>query len=1356
MIRIPTKRSIAIFAAVATGISTLIYAVAVFIPTTQPTVQLGQYALQERDLYNSAGTIAYRPWFENGAWQGDLIEYFITSSGVRQTDVPVGDNPATAGTSGGCLRTVPSGCWSARATFIANGADSPTGTYWTSRNIFTNNGGQVNFGWDQLNPLQRAGLDPQTVSDAILTPSLNSDPYASPILNYIRGERLNERANNAETNSTGDLRTRYSVLGDITSTPVYIGPPKELLGRVSGYNTFASNNANRAGRVAVGANDGMLHVFDAADGSEVYAYVPSMVIDKLDLLASRDAPYTHTFYVDGELTTGSAQIQTGWKTILTGGGGAGFAGLYALDVTDPAYSSSKLLFEKSGGNWGHVYGRPRIAPVGGTNAVPNWYIFAGNGYSTNASHPTSLMMIDLNDFGVDSQDFSVTEIAISTNSGPVTGGLSAPVLLSTDSDDMVELAFAGDINGDLYMFVIDQSNPANTQAILVYDGSPDQPITNAPAVSEHPTQPGYMVYFGTGSILSLTDALNDGESTPPGNYSKKQAVHGIWVDTSDINTLQLNLPYDSSDLQTQTLSEVQNYTFGSTAETVRIVPSENAVPYGCPLSTPSCTTYKGWKVSLPNCGERLVGSPFIRAGRVQFVTSNPTGLNCGTTQTRGDSWVMSLDFLTGGDDNDVVYNLNGDTTLDNNDAVLLSGIYKPPVGLHLGPGNISQPAFARLKLGIDKMFINGILLPLPNIPPPGPLFGGHIDVTVDSPFDGEISTNNVSKHSEGYNIQTYDGLGRAVDGHVHDYDTMHDVQYVDLFELEPRRGKANLATALNPPTDLSLPGVNSCSTSLNSKEIAVLNSSGKAIGCVEAIEGELNRIYDTLHTDADGNYEGSKGSVYQSEVNPTQNGAGYVDGFNATSPADFTTAETGKPFIVTLANADLSPGGMLQIGCRVWPVIDYQDMITAQLQDGRTSTSGLVDQNGRSLVLTLNGPVDDPNGTTGVLSEDPDDCPGGLNSSMSDLDASVMGLAPYPTIRVGFRRTDIIGYNIHATRSQCVLGLHDYNDAVCYTDQQVLSAAENQFTTAGYDPAWAQPSSCGGLGSSPPLGYVRMPGLQKHITKADSSEYSGNNDLYRWRNGALTVQFLDAAIDPSVYLQDPATMVPGGGTIARAFTLSGSGSGSTVAATPAEEIQTPMDESGLMYEATMFWHYSALVDEYRNADPTANQTPKDAGCYGGSAYNGKTVIDVGGLTSAEYMKLTDPLIDDCTQVAADNLANGTNNQCALDRFADLLKIIDSAQTDTDLNQAVYDLQAVLASDPDLAAYASMRDYIGSKVKESDRFDIDKGDGGDGDGSDNSSDLDGTPNQTTNIETIDLEARGPNYIFGRRNWVDIRQ
>jgi len=64
--------------------------------------------------------------------------------------------------------------------------------------------------------------------------------------------------------------------------------------------TFKTNSvdgyANRPAIVAVGANDGMLHVFSAADGAELYAYIPSMLIHKLDRLAVVP-PYQHTYYV---------------------------------------------------------------------------------------------------------------------------------------------------------------------------------------------------------------------------------------------------------------------------------------------------------------------------------------------------------------------------------------------------------------------------------------------------------------------------------------------------------------------------------------------------------------------------------------------------------------------------------------------------------------------------------------------------------------------------------------------------------------------------------------------------------------------------------------------------------------------------------------------------------------------------------------------------------------------------------------------------------------------------------------------------------------------------------------------------
>jgi len=1333
------------------GAGSLLFAAAVFVPSTTPTLMVGQYALKNNDLLLGK-TPAYRPWYENGAWQGDIVEYEILPDGTRQTDAAVGANPATAGTSLCDFgdRASP-GCWSARATFIANGADQPNGTYWQTRNIFTNNGGQVDFTWDNLSAAQRESVDKETY-DYIQTvgdTSLNT-AYASEMLNYVRGKRLHERINDTELGSNGNLRSRYSVLGDITSSPIFIGPPREPYGSLDYFiDRFSTPYADRDGRIAVGANDGMLHVFDEDDGSEVFAYVPSMVLDKLGRLAARDATYEHTYYVAGDLLSASAYFASDWHTVLVGGGGPGFAGLYALDMTAATYDSAdgsdnKLLFEKTAADgFGYIYGKPQIGALGDDNdKSPSWYIFTGSGYSTSPGHETALKIISLDD--------PDTVYTIKTGT---TGGLSTPALLNTDVDNMVELAFAGDINGDLWMFTLNQTNPGSSTVIKVYDGDPDQPISTAPTIGKHPYKSGYMVYFGTGSLLSLDDALNDGlrDGGNPAlqtDYTKKQSVYGIWIDTENAATMTAlaSTPYTFDpnathpDLQTQTLVETSG-TFNGVIEDLRITPVENPLNYSCITTDPldACNTnkYKGWKVDLPNCGERLIGAPFLRAKRVQFLTTNPTGPTdaCGSQRFPGDSWVMSLDWLFGTSNDKVVYNLEPDGTLDNNDKISYTDgntgttSLEAPVGINLGPGVIAQPTFARLADEIDKMYINGIFLTIPPIPEPGPLLGGHIDVETDSPSNGVIATNDRNKHSEGYNnfFQGNDGMGRAVDGHVHDYDGMHDVEYVDLFQLEPRRGKANMVATLAATQDASC-----SSTTENEKGIRV------GTRCLEAIEGELNRAYDTLHTDQDGVLEPLNGpdnsAVLQSEVN------------SLGADPDFQDPVPPTPFIITLANADLSNAAVIQIGCKAWPVVEYQNMITGKLLDGRTSTAGLADDEGDSLIFTLEGIINDfPDGET-TCSEDG---PHAITRALK-LDK---GLSEYPTLRIGLGQRGIVDEGVHATRSQCVLGLHDPDDAVCYTDEAVLTAAESALQT-NPDPDFSY-SSCTRFSDlpTPPNDYIRDPARNLHITQAPASEpgaYLGDCG-YRWRNGALTVQLIAASIDPSADLQS-LYRISGGGTHVKAFTVTNCGdlSYNNNEVHPYDD----GDSHGLLYEATMFWHYSDLVDKIRNSDPDGNTTPKDAPCYGGGSYSGKNTIDVGGLTRGEYLALTSPLIDECANWVPP--LNEPDKVCDLQRFGQLLSIIDNAGSEAELNQALLELAELLAQNQALADYAAMREYAGDKIPEQHKLSIDQQQCVGTECDPNATSDDGTPNDIELYEDSTPELAGPNSVFGRRNWIDLRQ
>ena len=77
------------------------------------------------------------------------------------------------------------------------------------------------------------------------------------------------------------------------------------------------------------------------------------------------------------------------------------------------------------------------------------------------------------------------------------GGLSTPTLVDTDFDGIVDIAYAGDRYGNMFRFDLRGKTPSEWSAQMIFQGSGNQPITSAPAVSRR-GKDKYVVIFWYG------------------------------------------------------------------------------------------------------------------------------------------------------------------------------------------------------------------------------------------------------------------------------------------------------------------------------------------------------------------------------------------------------------------------------------------------------------------------------------------------------------------------------------------------------------------------------------------------------------------------------------------------------------------------------------------------------------------------------------------------------------------------------------------------------------------------------------------------------------------------------------------
>ena len=417
------------------------------------------------------------------------------------------------------------------------------------------------------------------------------------------------------------------------------------------------------------ANDGMVHIFRNDTPSNPYdlklSYIPAgmereddqgqaTTLGKVLKDIARDgygSSTPHRYMVNG----GFVLRQTPDKqTFMFGAMGQGGRGAYALNIGAVAnsdrsgWNTTVPLFETekgSGNKLGYTIGSTQIGRVSiKRNATPvnlesdvRYAGFLASGYRTedvnSADNETALYVYDMTgkeagtkNTGTNVSSSKAGELLAKIPAPNGKGGLSTPTLVDTDFDGIVDIAYAGDRYGNMFRFDLSGETPSKWSAQMIFQGSGNQPITSAPAVSRR-GKDKYVVIFGTGSEIyhSELDVA-----------TQNNAVYGIYDDISKEAVLA-----KSDDLTGQTVQADGEY----------ISVTNNKVS----------EDQKGWKLALGS-GERVTVKPTmilrtavvtIRKYKQEVIHTNSSSADVclpdsTSTQTTAKTIILGVNAENGG------------------------------------------------------------------------------------------------------------------------------------------------------------------------------------------------------------------------------------------------------------------------------------------------------------------------------------------------------------------------------------------------------------------------------------------------------------------------------------------------------------------------------------------------------------------------------------------------------------------------------------------------------------------------------------------------------------------------------------
>lgn len=470
--------------------------------------------------------IAYKSNFRSSSWTGRLYAVTIDPATALEAKDGLGNALAPVW-SGHLLLDAQAGAYDTKT--YASPPSGVTANGWdTARKIFVGSstaGVAAPFRWANLTAAQRTAL-----TDGVGTPA----NYGQLVLEYLRGSQAYEegvtgvhgaaatayfRGRGDDTSTTAGGDKTQGILGDlVNSKPILLKKPFEVYtdDYNPGYSAFVTAKKDRTPMVYIGANDGMLHAFNASTsgsgltvtggtnaGKEEWAYVPSMILNngtdedgKKSGLQSYSYPiggnpalgipkFTKHFFVDGTPRindvdfnrTGSNAAGTSgspdWRSLLIGSLGKGGKGYFALDVTDGANPStettaaSKFVWEFTGdADMGYSFGNAVIS----RSKYYGWVVLVPSGMN-NSTGFGAIWMLNAKTGAVIKKFTIANSCTVGDNACYAEGGLSATnplnlnkvvgYVLNTASEQLLAV-YAGDMQGNVWRIDMkDEVTPGN-------------------------------------------------------------------------------------------------------------------------------------------------------------------------------------------------------------------------------------------------------------------------------------------------------------------------------------------------------------------------------------------------------------------------------------------------------------------------------------------------------------------------------------------------------------------------------------------------------------------------------------------------------------------------------------------------------------------------------------------------------------------------------------------------------------------------------------------------------------------------------------------------------------------------------